>query len=73
MSYYDDPLMPSEPEVSDLVGLRIVKAEHVTGESDVDEAVNLTFDNGWTLEIGASEWLHVKIDTTKAMPTTTGA
>lgn len=60
-----DPLMPSEPEVSDLKGLQVVNAERVTGVSDADETVRLTFNNGWVLEVGTSEWLHVKIEVAK--------
>lgn len=56
-----DPLLSREPDISDLIGLHVVKAEMVTGKSNADERVVLTFNNDWQLVIGTSEWLHVEI------------
>jgi hypothetical protein len=69
----EDSLLPREPEIGDLVGLCVVKAEMIAGTGDADEKVLLTFDNDWQLEVGTSEWLSVTIKQGNARPTTAGA
>lgn len=69
----EDLLLPREPDISDLISLRVIKAEIVMGTSDADEKVLLTFDNDWQLEVGTSEWLSVTIKQGNARPTTAGA
>lgn len=68
-----DPLLPQEPDLSDLHGLRVVRAELATGKSDADDQVVLTFDNDWQLIIGTSEWLHVEIKAGATKLTTASA
>jgi hypothetical protein len=66
-----------DDKVEGLRGRTIVKAEHVTGDSDADEEVRLTLDDGTVATFGTSEWLHIEIEQPEqagqAKPTTAGA
>lgn len=66
----EDSLLPRQPDLSDLVGLRVVSVEEIVTQ----EQVVVTFDNGWQLKATSSEWLTVQIEQEpQAKPTTAGA
>jgi hypothetical protein len=58
-----------EIQLAMLQGRTIVKAEHRQGPTDADEEVCLTLDDGTTLTIGTSEWLHVEIQPEPSLTT----
>lgn len=65
----EDPLLPRQPDLSDLVGLRVVSVEEIVTQ----EQLIITFDNGWQLLTSSLEWLTVEIKQGPAKPTPTGA
>lgn len=65
----EDPLLPRQPDLSDLIGLKVISVEEVTTQ----ERLIITFDNGWQLLVSSSEWLTVEIKQGQARPTPTGA
>lgn len=65
----EDPLLPREPELFDLKGLRVIEVEEIVTQ----EQLIITFDNGWQLQVSSSEWLTVEIKQGTARPTPTGA
>jgi hypothetical protein len=58
-----------EIQLAMLQGRVIIKAEHLQGYSDADEKVRLILDDGTTLTIGTSEWLHVEIQPEPSLTT----
>lgn len=65
----EDPLLPRQPDLSDLKGLVVVSVEEIVTQ----EQLIVTFDNGWQLIASSSEWLTVEIKQGTAKPTPTGA
>lgn len=52
-------------DVPDIIGLTVVNAQHLEGDSDSDEQVILTMSDGTVLSIGTSEWLYVEVSQPK--------
>jgi hypothetical protein len=51
-----------DDKIDSLRDRTIVKAEHVIGDSDADEQVRLTLNDGTVATFGTSEWLHIEIE-----------
>lgn len=50
-----------DSDLKNLLGQRISNIEHVTGDSDANEAIVITTEAGAIVRVGTSEWLHVEV------------